>query len=123
MHYDAAQIKSKVNRIPAIAKKLDIPDDQVVERLSFMVTLTETLDSLIFGTDSTVKPTDITIGGEGGYRIKVQDNVECDKVLAELENTPGQAPWGISKSYKVNGLTVHTFIDMRFKVERYSTIF
>eukprot|EP00347_Sterkiella_histriomuscorum_P009353 403341540 len=121
LHYDAAMIKSKVNRIPAIAKKLEITEDLVQERLSFMVLMTETLDRLIFEDGAT--PTDITIGGEGGYRIKVDNNMQLDEKLKELEGTTGMTPWGVSKSYKVEGLTVHTFIDMRFKVERYSTIF
>lgn len=86
-----------------------------------MVLLTETLDKLIF--EDAATPTDITIGGEGGYRIKVNSQMELDEKLLELNATPGMQPWGISKSYKVKGLTVHTFIDMRFNVERYSTIF
>ncbi|CDW73460.1 UNKNOWN [Stylonychia lemnae] len=121
LHYDAAQIKAKVNRIPAIAKKLDIAEELVQERLSFLVTLTETLDKLIF--QDNAKPTDITIGGEGGYRIKVDSNEQVEVLLKQLDETPGQQPWGISKSYKIKGLTVHTFIDMRYKVERFSTIF
>lgn len=86
-----------------------------------MVTLTQTLDKLIF--EDLAQAINITIGGEGGYRIKVQNDQELQLVLSELESSPGKAPWGVSKSYKIKGLTVHTFIDMRYKIERYSTIF
>ena len=115
-------IKAKMNRIPAIARKMAMDETLVQERLTFLVHLTETLDKMIFQ-DKTVQPIDITVGGEGGYRIKVADNEECEAKVRELQATAGMEPWGISKSYKVNGLTVHTFVDMRFKVERYSTIF
>ncbi len=105
-----------------IAKKIGMTEP-AEERLSFMVQLTALLDKIIFE-DKTALITDITIGGEGGYRMNVTDTQnDLDSILAELFATPGKTPWGISKSYKVNGLTVHTFIDMRFNVERYSTVF
>jgi len=44
----------------------------VDERLSFLVYLTATLDRMIF--EENTLPFDITVGGEGDYRIKVESN-------------------------------------------------
>jgi len=48
LHYDAAMIKSKKNRIPVIARKLGLSDTLTQERLSFLIHLTEFLDKIIF---------------------------------------------------------------------------
>jgi len=72
-------IKAKTGRIPVIAKKLGIPDELVQERLSFTVMLTATLDRIIF--EEGVAPCDITIGGEGDYRVKVDTN---EDIIAKL---------------------------------------
>ncbi len=52
-----------------------------------MVTLTATLDRLIF--DEGLAPCDITIGGEGDYRIKVETNDQIDAKLNELHQAKG----------------------------------
>ena len=88
MHYDAAMMKSKTGRIPMIIKKLDI-SDPAEERLSFLVQLTAHLDKLIFE-DKTVQANDIVIGGEGDYRIKVENAADVDRIVNELMLTPGK---------------------------------
>ena len=122
LHYDAAMIKSKANRIPVIARKLGLSESIAQERISFIVHLTAYLDQVIFGDG--LQPYDITIGGEGEYRIKVSSTADLEPKLQELRAAQGMQPWGVSKSYKLpGGLKVHTFIDLRWNEERFSTIF
>ena len=118
--YDMASLKGKAARASVIAWRMGM--DTPTEQLSFMVDLTAMLDHVIFA-QAEARITNITIGGEGGYRLDVTDHPDYMQRVQELEATPGQAPWGISKSYEYNGLTIHTFTDMRWGVERFSTVF
>ena len=63
-----AMMKDKMGRIPMIAKRLDIVPAE--ECLSFMVQVTARLDKIIFQ-DKAAQITNITIGGEGDYRMDV----------------------------------------------------
>ena len=68
LFYDMAMMKDKMGRIPMIAKRLDIVPAE--ECLSFMVQVTARLDKIIFQ-DKAAQITNITIGGEGDYRMDV----------------------------------------------------